>query len=175
MTYIGIDPSLRGTGIAVVDDARVIEVHRIGTEGLSRADALSRIVREVQYIVRQHRGAPVAIEGYALGYARTSLPGFVSVVEVGGAIRAIVGIISPWIEIPPLTWQKWAMGKNRIKKGDAPTAYRSMAARLTGCEHLLLASDDEADAAMIAVYTRQAHPDSLVGRWRDDIRKSGQF
>jgi Holliday junction resolvasome RuvABC endonuclease subunit len=173
--YIGIDPSLRGTGIAVADDTGVKSLHRLGTEGKSRAEALSYIVREVQYIVRQHRGCLVAIEGYAMGYARTSLPGFVSVVEVGGAIRAIVGIVAPWIEVPPTVWQQWAMGKKRIKKAAAPTEYLSMATRVTGCAHLPLASDDEADAAMLAVYLRVAHPDSVVGVWRESYRKTGQF
>lgn len=171
MIYVGIDPSLRGTGIAVADDTHVISVHRLSTGDKTRAEALSFIARETQYIVRQHRGCIVAIEGYAYGYARTSLPGFVSVVEVGGAIRAVVGLIAPWIDVPPTVWQKWAMGKKRIKKSYAPTEYRSNAARVTGCQHLAMASDDEADAAMIACYLRDAHPDSDAGRFR--VAKTG--
>jgi len=153
LTYIGIDPSLRGTGIAIVTDARVVELHHLRTAGMSRAEALSHIARETQYIVRQHRGALVVIEGYAYGYHASR--GYTPVVEVGGAIRAIVGLVAKWVEVPPSQWQRWAMGRFQSTKNDEPTKYLSIAARVTGCDHLLLASIDEADAAMIACYAAQ--------------------
>ncbi len=164
MIYIGVDPSLRGTGIAVADDVRVIELIRLGTEGLSRAKALSRILVETQAVVRRYRDAVVAIEGYALAHHAST--GFAPVVEAGGVIRAAIGLITDWIEIPPSVWQQWAMGKNRIKKKENPTEYRSMAVRRTSCEHLLVASIDECDAAMIACYARDAHADTLMGQFR---------
>jgi len=154
---IGIDPSLRSTGLAyLMRDGYYWErlaFHR----DIARESILTSILEEFFNPPPFGGKWIVGIEGYAYGKSASS--GFTPVIEVGGVIRSAVGRWAPWVEIPPPTW-KWAiLGKECmvIKKGtrEKNRRYIEVVCKALGFESPMFNTTDEADAFCIATYVKR--------------------
>lgn len=130
MQAIGLDLSLRATGIARVDGTAMV-VHTGHLRGMPRLD----VVR--MHVVRALAAQPdlVAVERYAYGARGSAV---VSLGELGGVIRhAIWSAGLPYVEVAPSQLKLYATGKAQAGK----TAMVIAARDLLGYE------GDDADAA----------------------------
>lgn len=142
--YVGIDPSLTGTAIVVIDhDGTIKECLRI-TTSYKEMERLLVIRNRVLDIITSYKPCLVGMEGYAFGAKQKRE----AMGELGGILKISmfeVGI--KYIIVPPTTVKKFATGKGNAKK-----------------DHMLLAvykkwghefkTNDEADAFVIASITK---------------------
>ncbi len=109
---LGIDPSLTGTGVCLIDEAA--QIHRLAT--LRPPDTLDRIQRLVwirNQVQAFYNLAQVAfIEHYSFG-SRNQLP---YLGELGGLLRVSMYGFLPFYEIAPSTMKKYVCGKGNVKK-----------------------------------------------------------
>lgn len=147
-TVLGIDPSLQGTGLAVVRDGHVRLTGKITSKGtkedtlLQRSQRLDSIVAKVAGVVSQERPDLVAIEGPSLAskfgsvHDRSGL-WWLLVSELITGRRAVV-------EIPPSNRMMYATGKGQAHKDVvlATVVGRYPQAGITG--------NNEADALLLA-------------------------
>ena len=122
MIYIGIDPSLTGTGIVVLDESgNVLDKDLISTKAsLKIEDRLKTIWSRLKYIIWDFAGKPVpychiAIEGLSFGSRGTSM------LELAGLHYLIRYMIDREFcgvrhVVPPQTLKKFVCGKGNVKK-----------------------------------------------------------
>jgi crossover junction endodeoxyribonuclease RuvC len=152
---LGIDPSLTGTGLALIDtnDALVVETWTIGTSGRADATLYDRTdrIRHIALYVRHHvSGADmVVIEGPNLGapkqrgtFDRAGL-WWQIVVRAGWAGKPIV-------EVSPKGRAKYATGDGNSDKKAV------MAAARVTYPHVPFANDNECDALILAAMGARA-------------------
>lgn len=147
---LGIDPSLRSTGLAVLTDGRPTALHSIGYgghDGDSYATR-SRRVRAVCHSVIEwalRDGPPdlAVIEGPAYGQF---LP---STFDRSGLWHGLFGALDakkvPVAVVPPQTRAKWATGSGRAEKGEVLGNVREWFNGVKVLNH------DIADAAVLAL------------------------
>jgi crossover junction endodeoxyribonuclease RuvC len=140
--FVGIDPSLTGTGIASVVDGRVRYVDRIepASKGVQR---LLYLKQSVQDRIAKLQPAAVCIEGYSFAskFSRAHALG-----EWGGVLRvALAEMGIPTFDLPPQSLKKFATGRGDTK-GKAPMA-DALWQRLGSTMSL---GDDEVDAVWLA-------------------------
>lgn len=146
---LGIDPSLRGSGFAVLDyksqrDVRVLETATLKLKpGISQIECLGAISHQVEDFIDQHTIRHVAIEQtiYVQNFQTAQILGAAR----GAAIAAASMRGLPVFEYAPLRIKQAVVGAGRASKEQvARTLYGITGADLT---HRL----DESDAAAVAL------------------------
>ena len=168
MTFVGIDPSLTGTAIAIIDpDAGTATTRRLPTKGTKadtledRARRLEKIASWVFNVLAAEGGniALVAIEGPSLGQMR----------QGGEHVRAglwwaiVRGVLcgAPVIEIPPATLKKYVAGKGNAGKDEVVLAVaKRYPSGVDGVIPFPGETNDDADAFVLAAIAARlsGHP-----------------
>lgn len=138
MSVLGIDQSLRATGIFSTKTGRA---ETITTEGLHGASRVNRIKRRVLELVDQDRPLLVLLEGYAYGGDHR----YLDVIEVGGVLKdALFELEVPTVIVPPARLKKFATGSGRAEKRDMADAARATWKRVFG-------DDNQCDAFWLSM------------------------
>lgn len=145
-TVIGIDPSLTGTGVIVLDTQGTL-VHKSvvssspsGGMVFDRMQRIEKMVTQIKAIVFEFKPNLICIEGYSLG---SNMPGVSDRVEYGGLLRYVLTRNWKVIEVNPLSLKKWATGRGA---GDKTALIAAMTARYG----VQFGSSDEYDAYALA-------------------------
>lgn len=152
--FLGIDPSLNATGLAVVEktEAGVIRLVKTtsvilnSTKEFPKLFGMARvehILEQLEEFMKTYDFEMCAIENYAYGVQKSR--SVFDLGELGGCIRLLFhrrGI--RLIEIPPQTVKSRATGKGNADKEDVKAGME----KILNCT---LHSHDEADAAGVAV------------------------
>ncbi len=147
---LGVDPSLRGTGLALVDfqPGRTPVLLRCATvrvpAGRTMAFALAEIHRAVEDFIRQSAGVRhVALEQtiYVQNFQTAQILGAAR----GAAIAAAALQGLPVFEYPPLRVKQAVAGSGRASKEQLARTVRSLLG------HARTLAFDEADAAGVAI------------------------
>jgi len=146
---LGIDPSLRGSGFAVVDyrsssDIRILETATLGLKrDLTQIDCLGAIGNQVEDFIDQHQIKHVAIE------ETIYVQNFQTAQVLGAARGAAIAVASmrglPVFEYAPLRVKKAVVGLGRASKEQVARTVQS----LTGVDFAKRL--DESDAAAVAI------------------------
>ena len=113
MKVLGIDPSMTGCGLGIVEDGKFGAVGTINTSPEATRGARLEYIRfAVETFVIQQRPDRVAIEGYAMGarFNREMMG------EVGGVLKAM--LFQHGIE--PAIWQNSSWKKTVLANGKLP-------------------------------------------------------
>lgn len=114
--YVGLDLSLRATGVGVVnpEDAAACRVLTVSPKATSRdGDRLQTIYRELDRIFDTATSSLVAIEGYSFG----SKNGQFQLGEVGGITKLLLMQRQiAYIVVPPNVLKKWTTGNGTADK-----------------------------------------------------------
>ena len=122
MIYIGIDPSLTGTGIVVLDEqGNVLDKDLISTKASQKIeDRLQTIWNRLKYIIwdfadKPVPDCPIAVEGLSFGSKGASM------LELAGLHYLIRYMIDREFcgvrhVVPPQTLKKFVCGKGNVKK-----------------------------------------------------------
>lgn len=146
---LGIDPSLRGSGFAVLDygadgRARILEAATLKLKpGLSMAECLGAIGNQVDDFLNQHSVDHVAVEQtiYVQNFQTAQILGAARGAAIGTA--AMRGL--PVFEYAPLRVKQAVVGMGRASKEQVARTVQS----LTGANFEL--RFDESDAAAVAL------------------------
>lgn len=146
---LGIDPSLRGSGFAVIDyrsssDIRIIETATLRLKReLTQIDCLGAIGNQVEDFIDQHKIQHVAIE------ETIYVQNFQTAQILGAARGAAIAVASmrglPVFEYAPLRVKKAVVGLGRASKEQVARTVQS----LTGVDFEKRL--DESDAAAVAL------------------------
>ncbi|MBN7454297.1 crossover junction endodeoxyribonuclease RuvC [Mycobacteroides abscessus] len=148
---LGIDPSLRSTGLAVLTDGQPTALHSIGYGGhdgdsyATRSRRVRAVCRAViEWALRDGPPDLAVIEGPAYGQF---LP---STFDRSGLWHGLFGALDakkvPVAVVPPQTRAKWATGNGRAEKGEVLLNVREwFGPRVKVVNH------DIADAAVLAL------------------------
>jgi len=156
-TVVGLDPSLTGTGIAVVSGPGFIQTATVSSKGRrgdtlqTRADRMASLKHEVLEWVPD--GALVVIEGPA--YSKGNAGTWDRAWFWGSLVSALVGHEGTQVVLcPPNTRAKYATGRGNAGKADVAMA---IARRFPQVE---LHGDNEPDALAMAAMGRRliGHP-----------------
>ncbi len=116
-TYVGLDPSLTGFGVCLINGRNVVAT----TKGTKPADGLAgrlariyTLLRPVVDEVDRWKPALIAIEGYAM-HARNSRS-VTPLVELGAIVRWELQAVADLVEVAPTTLKKFATGKGNADK-----------------------------------------------------------
>jgi len=137
MRIIGIDASLTGTGVAVLEDGSLrterIESKKTGPE---------RLIEIRSLVCRISLGADlVAIEGYAFAKPNQAH----QIGELGGVLRVMSHELGLWVlEVAPSQVKKFATGKGNAKKEEMAVGIFKRWGRE-------FKTNDEADAFVLAL------------------------
>lgn len=137
--YVGIDPSLTGTGlVALSGDKSYSKVIHTKERGLER---MKLICDEVEQFLDYHDTEIACIEGFSYGSKGKAI------YEIGGLGYLLRMILYnkdyEWYEIPPSTLKKFATGKGNAKKHEVAVAVQ----KRWGFE---APTEDEIDAYVLA-------------------------
>lgn len=156
---MGVDPSLSGTGVAVLNlsgpEPALVALKTIKTKPephpYMRFTRYESIVEGIHqnYLPTLVGNSPVFVESYAMlarGRAVTALP------ELGGMLRSYWHRTkTPWAEVPPQTIKKFTTGKgNALKDQMVACASQRFAALLLGTG-FQLEDNNQADALSLAM------------------------
>lgn len=114
--YVGVDPSLSGTGLVILDeDGQVVEA--VSLKAGKEDDPLRFM--EVTKRIRKHLNPAtdkVLIEGFSLGSRGA---GVSKMFGIGWTIRIMLTEeVFQWQEVPPTSLKKFASNKGNAKKED---------------------------------------------------------
>lgn len=146
---LGIDPSLRGTGLAIIEsrpDGTLEYVESLTVKNhpsLSMPECLARILRETAAMIRRNRPVCAAIEQSV--YVQNFRTALILGSSRGAAIAAAADLRLEVFEYPPLRIKQAVIGYGRASKEQVA---RSVAAIVSGAPVL---PSDEADAAGAAI------------------------
>lgn len=119
---MGLDLSLNGTGISVVDEGlSIVFSHRVtlntGTKafpelyGMERANFIINVMKD---IIENHQPNVVVLEGYSYGSKGRAV---FDLGELGGIVRYVLSNLNiPFYEVPPTTLKKYISGKGNADK-----------------------------------------------------------
>ncbi len=146
---LGIDPSLRGSGFAVLDygsngEARILEAATLKLKpALSMVECLGVIASQVEDFLNQHSVVHVAIEQtiYVQNFQTAQILGAARGAAIG--VAAMRGL--PVFEYAPLRVKQAVVGAGRASKEQVARTIKS----LTGTDFEL--RHDESDAAAVAL------------------------
>jgi crossover junction endodeoxyribonuclease RuvC len=145
-SFLGIDPSLTGTGICLIeDDGSVVALETIKTRDLRGAARLQYIRDRAKQIVSRAE-VSAAVEAYAYG----AVGRVFELGEVGGVLRLLLhdhGL--PYLTVAPASLKLFATGRASAEKSDVIAAARSAGPSP--------ADDNQADAFFLAQVARAAH------------------
>jgi crossover junction endodeoxyribonuclease RuvC len=141
-TYLGLDPSLTGTGICLIDDSgrtRTYRLETVRTDKLRGPGRLLTIRRALEEFLIE-RPALVAVESYAYG----AVGRVFQLGELGGVLRvAIFEAGIPYVEVAPVQLKKYATGQPGAEKSAVIAAAESALGAT-------VADDNQADAFFLA-------------------------
>ena len=146
---LGIDPSLRGTGLAIIEsrpDGTLAYVESLTVKNhpsLSMPECLARILRETAAMIRRNNPVCAAIEQSV--YVQNFRTALILGSSRGAAIAAAADLRLEVFEYPPLRIKQAVIGYGRASKEQVA---RSVAAIVGGSPVL---PSDEADAAGAAI------------------------
>lgn len=146
---LGIDPSLRGSGFAVIDyrssdSVRILESVTLKLKpALSQIECLGAIGHQVEDFIDQHKIDHVAIEEtiYVQNFQTAQILGAARGAAIG--VAAMRGL--PVFEYAPLRVKQAVVGAGRASKEQVARTVQS----LTGCD--FGKRFDESDAAAVAL------------------------
>lgn len=126
LRYIGVDPSLRSTGLALVGEGYLecveITVEELGDRSTLLAYYSDKIARYLDMARRQ--GADVAlIEGYSFASKGNAA---LLQAEVGGVCRSLLAKQWPVIEVPVGTWRSLTINRFGVVPGKGTKAEREL-------------------------------------------------
>lgn len=144
MMFVGIDPSLNGTGVAFIDNSKLIASRTLSNNKMVGINRLINIRDQLLGELSCRNAGHVCIEGYSLGSknSRKHAAG-----EWGGVLRVALQEAGYEIwECPPKTLKKFATGNGNIagKEPMVRALKRDIGANLAHAE-------DECDAAWCAL------------------------
>jgi crossover junction endodeoxyribonuclease RuvC len=114
---VGIDPSIRSTGVCVLGAEADVELSQISFPELRGVARLVQVVDRLQEILKENLGEHpdsclVVIEGYATRGGENN-----SLVELGGCIRYHLHRAAlPFVVVPPSSLKKFVTGKGNADK-----------------------------------------------------------
>lgn len=147
---LGIDPSLRGSGLAVVDclpnrEFRLVyaQTLKLPANRFSMVDCLGAIAREVEHALLNHRPVHVAVEEtiYVQNFRTAQILGMAR----GSAIATAAKGGFPIFEYPPLRIKQAVAGFGRASKEQVARQIEAL------CKLAETPAYDEADAAAVAL------------------------
>lgn len=126
MRYLGVDPSLNGTGLcSVTDDGAVVHLATVDPGELRGEARLDVVERAVKSFLDQG-AALVAIEGYAYHAVGDQV---FQLGEVGGIVRLLAFRSgTPYIVIAPMLLKKFATGSPSAEKAHMIKAAEALGA-----------------------------------------------
>jgi Holliday junction resolvasome RuvABC endonuclease subunit len=115
MIYIGIDPSLTGTGIVILDETgHVLDKDLISTKAKDPIEErLTCILDQITDLIGNSDAKTFCIEGLSYGSKSASM------LELAGLhylIRRSLYFDGDLIILPPQSLKKWVCGKGNVKK-----------------------------------------------------------
>ena len=122
LAVIGIDPSLRSTGVAYRASNQSVRASCIDTKKFSGMPRVAEIRNVVSTYVMQYPPSLVVMEGYALGFRGASNTLF-GLGELGGVLKLL--ILEKGIDVlvvPPTSLKLFAAGKGNATKDDVKLA-----------------------------------------------------
>jgi crossover junction endodeoxyribonuclease RuvC len=145
MLYLGVDPSLNGTGLCLLSDNEVNHISTVHVGKLRGVERLNRVSQEVSNLLNL-KPKFVAIESYSYN----SVGRIAQLGEVGGIIRLRFfehGVA--FVEVAPALLKKFATGRACVDK----------AAIIKFAEQngVNVADDNQADAFVLAMIARYMH------------------
>ena len=177
MMFLGLDLSLTGTGIALIDDAGNLVYTKTCKNKLRDAPRLDYIRQEVdEAICIGESLSPnllTAIEGYAYGATGKAF----EIGELGGVIKHLLYVrggrqISqdPYLIVTPQAVKKWATGMGRGGKVPVGVAlYKQF--------DLEFSDDNAADAYILAWIAKHYYtdiPEDMQTKYRDEVKHNLQ-
>jgi Holliday junction resolvasome RuvABC endonuclease subunit len=144
---VGIDPSLNGTGLAVLQGGRLTYQHvRLNNRSDNRATGTARLLyvaASIDEFLTLHKADTVCMEGVAMhGVGRVA-----DIAELHGAVRVVAALQGcSIVTVPPSALKKYATGNGRADKQDMIAAARR---RTTGAH---IPNDDIADAVLLMFF-----------------------
>ena len=143
VSVVGIDPSLRSTGVAFYNGEGVIQLRRIVPEGMRGTRRLAYIADAISGIL--DKAGPVdlvAYEGYAMGY-RSGMHKAFDLGELGGVLKLLAYSKGcDVLLVPPTSLKKFATGNGAAKKRDIRDA-------IISTWGITINQDDKADAYVL--------------------------
>lgn len=157
MWYLGIDPSLSSTGIALINrDTLEVLTYTIKTGSL-RAGARLRFIHEQlsKCVPDDLRILSACVEGYAYG----GLGKLAELAEAGGVVRLFLASRDvPYDVVAPAALKKYATGDANAEKQDVISAINRK-------HQISLRDDNQADALVLAdIAKNKACPANIVER-----------
>lgn len=159
--YVGIDPSLTCTGVAIIQNGALTTTSL--KPKLRGAERLNWFHHWFMSRIDQRETAGLAIEGYAFS-ATNQLP---QLGELGGVLRlAFFRLGMSYTVVPPATLKKFATGKGSGEKG---MVSKELFKRFS----VDVGSNDEADAAALALFAmaRDGHDLGLTKPQLETLEK----
>lgn len=110
---IGIDPSLTGTGVVVLNDGKLVEKRLIkskkdGDSFVKELQRIQGIVAEIDQMIGEYSPDIVCMEGLAFMARNTSA--LVQLSALNYFIRAVLNERVPWVIVQPSTLKKFITG-----------------------------------------------------------------
>jgi Holliday junction resolvasome RuvABC endonuclease subunit len=114
VAFLGVDQSLRSTGVAVIGDTEeLLELQAIVPDGLTGVPRLLYIRDELQRIIKPYQITLATVEGYAYDAVGRSF----DLGEVGGVVRVVLGDAkSPLLVVAPAALKKFVAGNPQASK-----------------------------------------------------------
>lgn len=145
---MGIDLSLNGTGLAILDeDLEIVEKQLIKLNGNKDTPQLKGMERAIyimnciEQLLKKHQPSVVVIEGYSFGSKGRSV---FDLGEIGGIVRYELKKLGvKYFEVPPPTLKKYITGNGRADKIE-------MQAAVLNRYGVNLSDDNENDAFCLA-------------------------
>lgn len=141
MVVLGLDPSLTGTGLSVVDNDNLLFSECYKPKNKKGPQRLIEICHKISEVIDAYQPELICLEGYSFGSRGRAL---FQIGELGGLIRVMLhktGI--KWLEITPSQVKKFATGMGNCGKD----IILQQVYRRWGME---FKTSDEADAFVLA-------------------------
>lgn len=163
--FLGIDQSLRSTGVALVEeDGSVVYTGTITPGKLTGVERLSFIrkgLREALEMTEGSRILSAALEGYSYG----STGSLCELGEVGAVVRLVLYDASvPFVVVAPAQLKQFIAGNGQAKKEDV----RKAVLKKWGID---IDQDDECDAFGLAQLARSYHHKTGTTRTELEVLK----
>jgi Holliday junction resolvasome RuvABC endonuclease subunit len=126
MKSLGIDQSLTGTGLCVLEDGRLVYQELITTEGMVGHARLAHILERIESIVHANDPDVIQLEDYSMGPSGETA---IKLIELGGLIKYALAMLgyhvgSEAIEagghallvISAMSMKKFVLGKGNVQK-----------------------------------------------------------
>jgi Holliday junction resolvasome RuvABC endonuclease subunit len=143
-TYLGVDPSLNGTGICVLQGSQAVVVQTVDPGKLRGSPRLAFIRDALRVIIKERSLAFAAIENYSYD----SVGRVFHLGEAGGVLRlCIFDEKLAYADVAPAALKKFATGNSGADKEAVMSVVRNG-------WNIDVADDNQADACVLAMIAR---------------------